>query len=46
MPVPETGTLQVWSRERMGWIGQNGFELPVSHPMVHGERAVTGPGTL
>lgn len=32
--------------ERMGWIGQNGFELPVSHPMVHGERAVTGPDTL
>lgn len=44
MPVPETGMLQVWGGERMGWVGQN--ELPVSHPMVPGERAVTGPGCL
>lgn len=36
MPVPETGILQVWRRGRMGWVGQT--ELPVSHPMVPGER--------
>lgn len=43
-PVPETGMLQVWSRERMNWAGQVGFELPVSQPRADAERVVTGPG--
>lgn len=44
MPVSESGMLQVWTGEKMNYVGQVKFELPVSHPRADGERVVTGPG--